>query len=346
MEKNDAIKLYLVGSSAESLQWLVIIFAIVNVLIIIGTVLFNLVALITLVKQRTLHNPSNTLLGAMCVGNLASALLVHAIYEHMLGCLRSSATTCITHEIVAIFHANFTACKGITSFVTAMVSVDRYMAICHPFKYLGTATIKKYIWITAIFSGFWVAYSLCLILILPLKLFYGSITVIIFCSMAAMNFCYTRILAIVHHQRVRVQTVGEIEGTVSSPQMREKSKAMVILVEIFTFNIFNLPLFIFAIYYLVNGFDGSFTTPFVLMNLGYTLSNATCFFNVFVYCFRSTEVRKAAKTLIPQKMQVLQGYSRARNTTKVTPVGMWISASWYSPDWDQKPTRTLLNIVH
>ena len=322
MDKGDAIKLYFTGSSAESLQWLVIIFAILNVLIIIGTVLFNLVALIALVKHRTLHNPSNTLLGAMCVGNITTTLLVHTIYEHMLGCLRSHEATCITHEIVAIFHANFAACKGITSFITAMVSVDRYLAICHPFKYLSAATIKKYIWITVIFSGFWIAYSLCLILILSLRLFYGSVIAITFCSMAAMNFCYARILIIVHHQRTRVQTVGEIGGIVSLPQMREKSKAKVILVELFIFNIFNLPLFIFVIHWLVNGFQGSFTSRLVMMNLGYTLSNATCLLNVFVYCFRSSEVRKAAKKLIPQMMPVFRGFSNARKVTIVAPVGL------------------------
>ena len=321
MEENDAKQLYLIGSSLESLRWLVIAFAIVNMINIVGTILSNLVALLALIKQRTLHNPSNTLLGAMCLGNIISVLLVHTVYEHMLGCIQSSTTACLTNEIVTVFHANFVTCKGIISFVTAMVSVDRYLAICHPFQYLGTATIKKYILIIAVFIGIWTAYSVCLILILPLKTFYCSVIIILFCGITAMNFCYTRVLIIVHRQRVRVQAVGEISGKVSSPpQLREKNKALVIFVEMFIFNIFNLPLLLFAMYCVVHGFNGSYTIPFVLMNVGFTLSNITNFMNPFVYCFRSSEVRKAVKRLIPQKMAVFTEYIRAKKLVKVAPV--------------------------
>ena len=328
MEENDAKQLYLIGSSLESLRWLVIAFAIVNMLNIVGTILSNLVALLALIKQRTLHNPSNTLLGAMCLGNIISVLLVHTVYEHMLGCIQSSTTECLTNEIVTVFHANFVTCKGITSFITTMVSVDRYLAICHPFQYLGTATIKKYILITIVFSGIWAAYSLCLILILPLKTFYYSVIIILVCGITAMSFCYTRVLIIVHRQRVRVQVVGEISGTVSSPpQLREKNKTLVIFVEMFIFNIFNIPLLLFAMYYVVHGFNGSYTIPFVLMHLGYTLSNVTNFINPFVYCFRSSEVRRAAKKLIPQKLSAFTEYIRARKLVKVAPLSMWAMGS-------------------
>ena len=322
MEKNDAIELYSVGSSNDSIQWLVVLFAVVNVLVLVGTILSNLIALVALVKQRTLHSPSNTLLGAMCLGDILSALFVHTVYEHLLRCLRGDTTTRVTNNIVTSFHANFAACKGIICFLTATVSLDRYLAICYPFKYLSTVTIVKYLWITALFSGSWATYSICLILILPLKMFYCSIIVITFCSMAIMNFCYTRILLIVHKQRVRVQTVGEIGGTVSSPQMREKSKVLVIFVEIFIFNIFNLPLFIFAIYYMIRGFHGSYTSPFVLMNLGFTLSNITSFLNPFVYCFRSSDVRKAARKLIPKRKSTYASYARSRKITTIAPVSM------------------------
>lgn len=307
MDDSDALKLYSIESSREDLKWLVTLFASVNVLIIIIAVLLNLVALVILVKQRSLHNPSNAVLASMCIADLVSTLLVQTVYEFMLECLLNDSPGCINNTIVKIFHVTFTACKGPTSFITAMVSVDRYMAICFPFKYLGYVTITRNVAIVASFSAVWTVYSLCLILLLPLKVFYISIVIILFFSITAMNISYMQILIIVHKQRVRVQAVGEIGGTVSSPQEREKSKSFVIIFELMIFNLFNLPILIFAIQYLVNGFENSYKNPFVLINVGFTLSNMLCLLNPIVYCFRSSEIRKAAKKMLPQKIPVLEG---------------------------------------
>ena len=321
MDEKDTIALYSIENERENLEWLIILFAIINVLLIIATVLLNTVALATLIKQRTLHNPSNTIIGALCIANIVSASIEQTIYEYMLVCLLKNTSGCINKTLVTIFHVSFTACKGSLCFITAMVSIDRYFAICYPFKYLGQATITKYVIIIALFTGFWFIYSLCLILIFPLETFYGSIIVIIFCSFVALDLCYTRVLIIVHKQQVRVQTIGEIAGSVALPQVKEKSKACFILVEILIFNIFNLPMLIFAFHYLIHGFDGSYKTPFVLINLGYTMSNLICFLNALVYCFRSSEMRKATKKLISQTIPDLRGRSATRKTM-VAPLNM------------------------
>lgn len=315
------MKLYSIESSRDDLKWLVTIFAAVNVFAMIGTILCNMIALVTLIKQRTLHTASNALLTAICLADVFSAVLVQTVYERMLECiLTGSPPGCINKKIVTAFHMNFATCKGSICIITAMISIDRYMAICFPFKYLSWVTIRKYTLVVLLLTGLWTAYILCLTLIIPMRMFYGSIAVIVLFGAVTINVTYTRILFIVHHQRVRVQTLGEIDGAVTSPpQAREKSKALVILVEILIFNIFNIPILVFATYYSRNGLANSFREPFILMNFGFMLSNITCFLNPFVYCFRSSEIRRAIKKLVPQRKSNVKGF-KERKLVKVVPI--------------------------
>ena len=108
-----------------------------DVLPIILTVVGNVVCLLTLLKTTSLHTPANVFIGALCLSDLFVGFVVQPLYISNKNAQMDYDFSLVPVEFCAYIIG--TSC----SFVIAMmISVDRYVAICHPFYYTRTANCK------------------------------------------------------------------------------------------------------------------------------------------------------------------------------------------------------------
>ena len=106
------------------------------------TVTLNGIFLIGVLKKRLLNTPSNYLLGILCCNDLLIGLIALPLYI----CGVSQRRTWLIFEGDILRWGSFFnyVFQGLSFQLLALVSLDRYAAICHPYKYINHATRKLY----------------------------------------------------------------------------------------------------------------------------------------------------------------------------------------------------------
>ena len=115
---------------------------VIDPVVAVMTVVGNGVFIITLVKKRSLHTPSNILLGALAfsdlfVGIIAQPLFICELSLTVLGRNQSIWYTISYFTIWAFVFFSFLYIN--------VVSLDRYIAVCFPTWYYSKATCKSHI---------------------------------------------------------------------------------------------------------------------------------------------------------------------------------------------------------
>lgn len=119
--------------------------ALINILLALVTIVGNVICIITLIKTRSLHVPSNVFVGALCFSDLFAGLIVQPLFIAVLFLVQTSHDIETLHKYYA---ALFIFTTTASFLYTYLVTLDRYFAICHPFRYVATVTCKKYIYLT------------------------------------------------------------------------------------------------------------------------------------------------------------------------------------------------------
>ena len=103
----------------------------------VASALMNGLFLFVLLKKRPLHSPSNTLLGVLSTIDLLTALT--AIPLTAIGAAEGQCQSC---SAAASFYGSAFSWifLGLSYQFISLISLDRYAAICHPFKYLQMAS--------------------------------------------------------------------------------------------------------------------------------------------------------------------------------------------------------------
>ena len=105
-------------------------------------IIFNEMFMIALVKKKTLHNPSNAALGCLCCSDLFTGLFSFLLLIPTFFWIIGSSSGWF-HAYSIVFEA-----RAVFGFLSMMyilfVNIDRFAAICQPFKYLQYATTKLY----------------------------------------------------------------------------------------------------------------------------------------------------------------------------------------------------------
>ena len=108
-----------------------------HVVLTILIAITNSLFLITLIRKHSLHSASNILLGALCISDLLVGLLLEPVSIVQL-------VNLIQHQVspqlfrIHVFLAYMLI--GLSFAYMAVISCDRYFAICYPYKYLKYAT--------------------------------------------------------------------------------------------------------------------------------------------------------------------------------------------------------------
>ncbi len=152
------------------------------------TIIGNIIFVYTLKRCPSLHTPSNVLLGALCISDFFVGIIVQPLFfanslnNH--ACYLSDAVTIAYYYCYVLF-------SGFSLILAGFLSVDRYLAICYPFRYSRIASCKRYIIQIVIASILWVSATMTLIKGMYQFWFLFLVIEVIVVSMIIV--CYARI---------------------------------------------------------------------------------------------------------------------------------------------------------
>ena len=228
MEQNITINQTGIRTIDTALYISTIMFVVLDMPLAITNIIGNLVFIITLSKTRSLHTPSNVLLGALAVGDLIVGLFCQPCYSALL-------IAKITYQdyasILHIVHRTMlTICTRYSCLFSCLVSMDRYIAICHPFFYHRTATCKRNVFIAFPLATAYIGIGMLDIFPKKSPSFLIGLPFQAILAYLISLICYWRIVKVISLQRKRVAQMGTLAGEERNEQRSEKRKAYVIAV--------------------------------------------------------------------------------------------------------------------
>ena len=258
----------------------------------IVTIAGNTVFLITLSRTFLLHTPSNVLLGALCVTDLLAGLVCQPMFISVL--LSKPGPNYV--PLIKTFNCFFSM-SCLNSFLCSLlITLDRYAAICYPYRYRELATCKKYVLIT-----------LCIFVLVMIRsileaaflkstdeLFWSVQVGIQLLVIIVVLILYAKIYRIVLSHRKRMKSIGEISVAPGSTiSRRERNRTHTVTIILAVFIACNIPYVVYGVQcvlYRLRKADyslslGLWANYLVLLN--------SCL-NPIIYCARSQEIRKAA----------------------------------------------------
>ena len=215
---------------------LLFIYLLVELALSIAIVILNGTFFIVLLKKTSLHTPSNAALGCLWFSDLLMGILSLSV------CLMRLHMTFIDYlssfEIyIAVFRAYYVIIS-LSSLCMILVTLDRYAAICHPFKYLRCATTKRNA-IICISTCFIYAVLVGIACIMDeIFQFYTEtflFNAILICTLWSFIYCNYKILRVIRRHRRAIASV-ERYGDGSQTRFRREAKryhALVLLLILF-----------------------------------------------------------------------------------------------------------------
>ena len=224
------------------------ILLVLDSIVALSTVVGNGVFMAILLLKKSLHTPPNVLLGALCLSDLLVGTVVQPLY-----------IIDFTYQLVGHSYEQFLNvktiltwfCVGLSFQHILLISLDRYAALCHPFRYHMYATCTLHIRIcifTSIIPLSVTTVSIILFIKQYLTVRNYVLSCVLFISLAAVAFANWKVFCILRHQKLKIVTVGEIVAEEERRQIckgkQERKKTYVIAIVLFLFSICYLPLFV------------------------------------------------------------------------------------------------------
>ena len=264
------------------------------------TVLVNGLYIITLVKKRALHTPSNMLLGALALSDILVGIVADPAWM-----IRISPTANTYLRKISERASGMMFFFILLSFLNiTMVSADRYIAIFYPFWYHANATCKTHIKAAATVLAISIVIFIPVGIIATIHISTASYIYIALTSLSLIATCYCNI-KIFYLIRKRGRLVNAVPNETNEEQNRQyvarvahhKNNAVVIAIITALFVICYMP---FTIYFLVRYLGISLNRDQTALTTYWTiffmLMNSVM--NPVVYYIRMRSIRKAIKELL------------------------------------------------
>lgn len=256
-----------------------------------AVILPNSLFLIALVKKRTLHVPSNMLLGFLCLSDLLLGLAVFFLVASLLPAYIMNSVP--SRMFVYRFVYTSAGLYGLSAQFLALISIDRYVAICRPFAYVKHATCKLHLTI-AMFIFFFDAaiFSIWRFTETGMVIDFntGFTTVSFILTFPPLVFCNWKIFKVIRRIRREVASVGGQQ----TRNQRETKRNTTVLTLVFLFFVCVAPFIVFSLIFLfgadTNNLKAKFIVTFALF-----LPLLNSLVNPLVYCFRMRSFRTAMK---------------------------------------------------
>lgn len=257
------------------------------------TVIANALLIITLMKTRTLHTPSNVLVGALCATDLLTGLISQPMYLAILLRLQLGLDASLFYYPfwypVQIF-------SGYSAWLILFVTIDRYLAICYPFKYCQHATCKRYSYILVLP---WVPSIGFMFPARDQKRLITATYLLFICVM--MVYCYWRIYQAIRKQQsivLKIGVIGEAVEVDEQESKENKRKVYTILIITGCFMMCSIPFAIFLIKAKDINLCNMSVGTFVFFGWASFFSLLNSSLSPLVYCIRLRAIRIAMKALI------------------------------------------------
>ena len=263
------------------------------------TIFGNVLVIIVLVKNKRIQTQSNILLGSLCLADLLIGIIGQPIFitRRFLEIDGDVSTAYCDLQKIHIYFAYLGVGASITTL--AIVSLDRWFAICRPFVYHEFQSIGKCM---VVITVDWVL--LMVLMIIPyiglasVAIYIGS-SIVMVISILTIIACYINIYIVMlrHKKQISQQAaVSQAEpSAVTNGRPAERRKTNTIAIIIAT---------LFACYapHIVTICIKSFTGRRLQLESRVCeliiLMNSSI--NPIIYCLRSTEIKTAVRKVIQQ----------------------------------------------
>ena len=284
----------------STFKTLFVVFLVIDPAIAILTICGNGIFIFTLIKKRSLHNPSNMLLGALALCDLLVGIVAQALWIGGLIFTVSGKDSTHLNEIkyIIVWPLVFFSLICID-----VVSLDRYIAVCFGNWYRAKATCRSHITIIASLLVISIVLS-CLSHFIIVKantwvpdyLFTGFLGL----SILMIGFCNFKIFKAVKSQRKQIRELSVVENYVEATRNgHDNYRNLVIpIITLLLFICYSPMVIVESLFEIFNVFAISerdfkilryWTEFFVLLN---------SFINPIVYYARMKTFRVAAREII------------------------------------------------
>ena len=274
------------------------------------TITANGIFLVTLIRKASLHTPPNILLGALCISDLLIGLVLQPLWiAHFFQKIeRSHSFRLFSIKTFLMF-----VFIGLSFKYMALISFERYIAICHPFKYIQHATKRLAITVPGLVLFFWAvitAVSFFIEMDEMLEMLYIISTAFSTSCLITIIFCNWRIFKVIKRQKrqitaLRNQARTQNHDLINSERERKQTNVIAILVAVFL--ICYLPTFVKYHLMSIAGQvkDDSLRLIFNMWTDFLLFSNSLA--NPLLYCFRLKSIRRAMiETFVDLKRLILR----------------------------------------
>ena len=286
----------IIPNITERYRLTAILTSVLTIPLSVVTILGNLLVIIVLIRNKRIQSQSNILLGSLCLTDLIIGITGQPVYvaRRILEINRETSTVYCTLQKVHIYFAYLGVGASITTL--AIVSLDRWFAICRPFLYKQYQSKTKCLIVITIDWTVLVILMICPYIGLPSVGIYIGAAIIMVISILTIIACYINIYIVLlrHKRRISEQTaVSQVEPTeISNSRPAERRKTNTIAIIIATLFICYAPHIIIIC---IKSFTGRKLG--VLSRIAEMIILMNSSINPIIYCLRSTEIKTALKEM-------------------------------------------------
>ncbi len=267
----------------------------------------NAIVMYTILKKPMLKTPANLLIFSMCFSDFLVGLTVQPLTLASLWLRMSSIHPCTLQRCIEFLAY---LCCSVSLLNAALVTMDRYFAICKPYRYIPEIIKGKYaLGVTAVWF-LWTLYTLLYSQqVISQRAFELSLIVFLCFIFTLIISCYRKIYVILRQhqiqiasQRVQVReawTVSHDQQHNTSPSAAEKKRLSAIGIIVLTLLLCYMPYLLFSL--VKNALKLDMEVDFIVGQWVQMLVFLNSSFNPIIYCVRvptiAEEVKKVLKRL-------------------------------------------------
>lgn len=268
----------------------------VKLFLSISVVILNGLILFACAKKRSLRTPSNAVLGFLCCIDLVIGIVTLPLSVlHVLISFSNSYYDMIA-PFIAISRVYWMV-AGLSTLFMKLVNLDRYAAICHPFKYMQLGTTKIYVITSACTC---LVYALLMSVTYFMDNLYNTysefmVFVIVFsAAKITLIYCNWQVFKVLRRHRRQITSVERINDGQCRGFQSETKRYRVILLLVILFAVCKLPHIIsYVLIVIVKAYWTLSFYTFVLVSDFLLLLNSLV--NPLVYYLRIRVFRNAVK---------------------------------------------------